>query len=95
MLDSARPLNDLAEAGMPPARTPQPRPEQKLYVKLPSRSDPMFRHLSLLLTMFPGEQQLVIWCEREKKKIGTRCLLHRALVEELQELLGAENVVLR
>ena len=45
--------------------------------------------------MFPGSQQLVIWCEREKKRIGARCLIHEGLVLELQEMLGKENVVLK
>ena len=45
--------------------------------------------------MFPGAQQMIIWCEREKKRIGARCLIHRALVQELKELLGDENVVVK
>ena len=45
--------------------------------------------------MFPGEQQMVIWCEREKKRIGARCLLHEGLLLELKEMLGEENVVVK
>ena len=45
--------------------------------------------------MFPGQQQLVIYCEREKKKLVARCLIHEALVDELKEMLGNENVVLK
>ena len=51
--------------------------------------------IELLLTMFPGNQQLVIWCEKEKKRIGARCLIHEGLLLELRELLGEENVVLK
>ena len=70
-------------------------PEKKLYVKLPSAQHPALRRIELILTMFPGRQQLVIWCEQEKKRIGSRCLIHPALVEELREMLGGENVVVK
>ena len=45
--------------------------------------------------MFPGTQQLVIYCEREKKKLTARCLIHDAIIDELKEMLGDENVVVR
>jgi hypothetical protein len=78
-----------------PAPAPRQEPEKKLYVRLKSREDPMLRRIELLLTMFPGNQQLVIWCEKEQKRIGARCLLHEGLILELRELLGEENVVLK
>ena len=49
----------------------------------------------LILTMFPGNQQMVIYCEKEKKRIGASCLIHEALVDELTERLGKENVVVK
>ena len=33
--------------------------------------------------------------DMEKKRIGTRCLIHEGLVAELQELLGEKNVVIK
>ena len=91
MVDSIRPMSDLnALSGDAP-----PPPEKKLWVKLTSRNDPRMRRLELILTMFPGEQQMIIWCEQEKKRIGARCVIHQGLILELQELLGKENVVLK
>ena len=109
MVDTIRPLSEAeaaAAAAPAPAPRPQPAPapssapaperkEQKLYVRLPSRYDPALKRIELILTMFPGDQQLVIWCEREQKRIGARCLLHEGLILELKEMLGEENVVLR
>ncbi len=97
MVDSIRPLQDLdtLAAAAPPPAASAIRPEQKLWVKLPSRSDPILKRIELILTMFPGEQQMVIWCEKEQKRIGTRCLIHEGLVLELQELLGEQNVVVK
>ena len=91
MCDAIRPITD-ATAG---AETAQEKREQKLYVRLPSRGDPRMRHLELVLEMFPGDGQMIIWCEKEKKRIGARCLFHQALLDELKETLGEENVVMK
>ena len=59
-----RPRERTARGGYAPRPEPAPaaRPEQekKLYLRLKSREDPMLGHIELLLTMFPGNQQLVI-----------------------------------
>ena len=55
----------------------------------------MLGKIKLILTMFPGTQQMVIYCEREKKRIGASCLIHEALVDELTERLGPGNVVVK
>ena len=71
------------------------RKDQKLWVKLPARDDPRLHRIELLLTMFPGEQQMVIFCEREQKRLAARCIIHRALVQELRDMLGDGNVVVK
>ena len=88
MCDSVRPITDVTAASAPKA-------EQKLYVRLPSREDARMRHIELVLKMFPGSGQMVIWCEAEKKRVGAKCLFHEALLDELKETLGEENVVLK
>ena len=86
---------------MPPERrNAPPRDEpvdknRKLWVKLPSRSDERLHRIELLLTMFPGEQQMVIYCEQEQKRLGAHCLIHSALVDELRRIFGDKNVVVK
>ena len=78
--------------------TPDPcilSPDKTLWVKLPSERDPLFEHIRLLLTMFPGLGRMIIYCEKEKKRIGTRCIVHEALLAELRELCGEKNVVIK
>ena len=91
MVDSIRPLSDLNALG---TQAPPPK-EQKLWVKLPSRYDPAMKRIELILTMFPGNQQIILWCEREQKRIGARCLIHEGLLLELREMLGEENVIVK
>lgn len=45
--------------------------------------------------MFPGQQQMIIYCEKEKKRIGASCVIHEALVAELKEMLDEKNVVVK
>ncbi|MEI3100571.1 MAG: OB-fold nucleic acid binding domain-containing protein [Oscillospiraceae bacterium] len=102
MVDSIRPIADVLHSGgqaVSEASAPQPtapsQPEKKLWVKLPSADDPRLKRIQLILTMFPGRQQMILYCAAEKKRMGCRCLIHEGLVEELKELLGGENVVVK
>ena len=91
MCDSIRPIADISSAASPETK----QEAKKLYVKLPSREDPRLRHLELVLKMFPGNDQMVIWCEREQKRIGARCQIHEVLLEELRETFGEDSVVVK
>ena len=95
MADSIRPISDLTGRQIVEQQLVNGAPEQKLWVRLPSRVDPRLKKIELMLVMFPGEQQMILYIEDEKKRIGTRCLLHRALIKELQNLCGEQNVVLK
>ena len=82
-------------------QAPRPDPAQAearprtLYVKLPSREGPAFHRIELILTMFPGTEPMVVYFADTKKRAGARCVIHPALVQELREMLGGENVVIK
>ena len=106
MVDTVRPITDLAgsaSAGMGEINAAGAGNKQgdgmfspqTIWLRIPSETDPVLEHLRLLLTMFPGEQRIVIWCEKENKRVGARCVIHPALVAETEEILGKENVVLK
>ena len=83
MVESIRPISDLDAPG---EKAPPPQ-DRKLWVKVKSAKDPVLERIRLILTMFPGTQQMILYCEAEKKRIGARCLIHEGLVLELEELL--------
>ena len=87
MVDSIRPLGDLDGKA-------QGKPE-KLWLRLPTREDPRMRKIKLALSFFPGESQAVLYFEDCKKRVGTHCMIHPALVQDLKERLGEENVVVK
>ena len=102
MVDEILPLTNetLAAERKTTAAEPKPAPQepakpQTLWVKVPTQGDPAMHRIQLILNMFPGNEPMVIYCAQEKKKLGTRCVIHPALVAELKEMLGEENVVIR
>ena len=95
VVDSIRPISELDNPGLGAAPKREMREEQTLWVKLSGTDDPMLQRIERLLLMFPGQQRMVIWCEREKKRIGASCLIHEGLLLELRELLGEKNVVVK
>ena len=84
-------------------RPPEPPPPQKtkpaaerIWVRLPNREDKRVKRIGLILEMFPGtEQQLILYFEDTKKRAAAPCLIHDALIEELKDLAGEENVVVK
>jgi DNA polymerase-3 subunit alpha len=91
MVDGIRPISDLNPVGSdapPPAK-------KKLWVKLPGRDCAAFRRIELILEMFPGDDQMIVYLEDAKRKLGHDCVLHPALIQELRELLGDENVIVK
>ena len=93
MCDRVQPLDHLRDGYEEPD---QPTLKiKKLYIRIPSLEDPRWRRIKLVLTMFPGTEQLVIRCADTGKLLSTPCVIHPALVEELREVLGAENVVVK
>ena len=91
MVDSIRPLSDLNA----PASAAPPARGKTLWVKLPDAEHPALKRIELILSMFPGTEQMIIWCEKERRRIGAKCLIHEGLVLELQEMLGESNVVVK
>ena len=76
----------------PPSRAAEAA-GKKLYVRL--RQTAQFDWLRKLFQMFPGEETAIIYFDDTKKKLKAGCVLHSALIQELQEKLGGENVVLK
>ena len=55
------------------------------------------KKLEKVLVMFPGEDKLIMvrYIGGERKQFGAKCLIHPALVDELKEMFGRENVILK
>ena len=90
MVDAIMPLRDNMEI-----QKRSEKKEKRLYLRFPDREDPRLRKVKLVLSMFPGEEQIILYFEDCKKRVGTRGQCHPALIQDLTERLGQENVVLK
>ena len=97
VVDTIRPVSDLLELGTDESteKKPELQKPERIYVKIDSESDPVMIKLPLILNMFPGDQQMVVYFADTKRRFGRSCQIHEALIQEMKELLGAENVVVQ
>ena len=89
MVDSIRPLSDLDPVGGKESE------QKKLFLRLNSTDARALRKIDLLREMFIGEDVMVQYFADRKQQRSATCLIHDALVAELKELLGEENVILK
>ncbi len=66
-----------------------------LYLRLPTEDAKLYPKVKAILNMFPGEQQAVIFFADTRIRRGTRCSIMQSMVNELKNLLGNENVVIK
>ena len=93
VVNRARPISDFQEQ----QRVPEDikRFGTTLYLRLPSMEDKCFGKVRAILNMFPGDKQVVLYFTDTKQRRGTKCILDNTMIEELENLLGRENVVLK
>jgi DNA polymerase-3 subunit alpha len=101
MCDSAEPLDGAAVQEPQPSQAP-PKPVSEkllagsvLYLKFPTKDCPEMDHVKLVFQMFPGTTPVKMVMADTRKVLGTCCLLHKALLQELRETLGEDNVLIK
>ncbi len=92
MLNQAWPLETYKPTQ---ATAPKDPAEQKLYLQLPSEDSPEDRRVRPVLKMFPGKTPVILFYKDTRVRRQTHCLLRQELLEELREILGSENVVIK
>ncbi len=103
MVDTIRPLTDLTFPADTPAapapvggkQTQTNQTPRKLWLRFPDRNDPRLEKIKLVLSFFPGKEQAVLYFEDCGRRVGTWCQIHPALVDDLKERLGENNVVVK
>ncbi len=94
MVDTIRPLT--GEESAPKLPGEKERKVKKLYIRVPSADDPRWRKIPLLLEMFPGRELFKAkFLDSQLWTAAMPCQVHDALVAELREMLGEENVVVK
>lgn len=92
VINRARPMSDFAQENKIPERIIQ---NGTLYLKLPGEFEPLFGKIKAILNMFPGDNAVVVYFADTKQRRGSRCALDARMIEELKQVLGSENVVVK
>ena len=96
VINRARPMSDFANQPDAPAPVEQPKVlAGTLYLRLPTEEGALFQKIRAILNMFPGESQAVVYFADTKQRRGTHCSLDSRMLNELRNVLGEENVVIK
>ncbi len=66
-----------------------------LYLRLPTQEGALFGKIRAILGMFPGSNQVVVYFADTKKRMGSTCALDERMLNELSQVLGRDNVVVK
>ena len=97
VINRARPITDFSERPEP-ERQPQrqvPKNFGTLYLQLPSEDDERYRKVKAIVNMFPGEGTVKVFFADTRKMRGAKAAFDSRMLEELDNLLGEKNVVLK
>jgi hypothetical protein len=97
VINRARPISDFAqESKIESSEQPAAVAAETLYLRLPTESGHLFKKIRAILNMFPGEWPVVLFFADNRTRRGTRAAIDDSrMLEELINLLGEENVVLK
>ena len=94
VINRARPISDFANE-----TAPEPAQKQNaastLYLQLTGEADPRYRKVKAILGMFPGSGKVVLFFADNRTRRGTQADFDPRMLEELKNLLGSANVVLK
>ncbi len=94
MCDAIYPLQ--MTEGIPAAeKKTEPAAGATIYLRVPSTDCREMRQIKRVMSMFEGETPVKIRVADSGKLLGAHCLNHPALLQELREWLGDENVVVK
>ncbi len=94
VINRVRPMSDFSLAAVI-EEYPTQQLNGTLYLRLPEEESPLFAKVRAIVNMFPGNDPVVVYFADTKKRRGARCTLDRRMLEELQNILGNDNVVVK
>ena len=90
--------NDALYVERSPLEKPTPAPRQtgsKLYLQLTGEDDPNYSKIKAILNMFPGNGQVILFFADTRTRRGTMAAFDERMLQELRNVLGEKNVVLK
>ena len=101
IVNRVRPMSDFTDPYVKPflneliPQKPEPEESSTLYLRLSAEGCGEYRKVRAIVNMFPGNSLVVIFFADTRKRMAGRCLLRNSMIEELKNVLGEANVVLK
>ena len=95
VVNRARPMSDFTDRVVVPEPEESRKTTGTLYLRLPNEEDPVYRKVKAIINMFPGESKAVVYFADTKLRRGAVCDLDSRMLNELRNLLGESNVVVK
>ncbi len=96
VINRARPITDFSEAPQPVAHQTQPIASNgTLWLRLTGEADPRYRKVRAIVNMFPGDGMVKVFFEDTRKLRGANASFDPRMLQELKNVLGNDNVVLK
>ncbi len=101
IVNRVRPMSDFTDPYVKPflneliPQKPEPEESSTLYLRLSAEECGEYRKVRAIVNMFPGNSLVVIFFADTRKRLAGRCLLRNSMIEELKNVLGEANVVLK
>ena len=95
VINRARPMSDFTDRVIVPEPEEPMKSTGTLYLRLPNEADPAYRKVKAIINMFPGESKAVVYFADTKLRRGAVCDLDSRMLNELRNLLGESNVVVK
>ncbi|MFI3250172.1 MAG: DNA polymerase III subunit alpha [Eubacteriales bacterium] len=88
-------LSDHVERLVATEDTPSEFAGKKLYLRFESDNKPIVSKCKAILSMFVGNDDVVLYFEDTKLRLGGHCEITTVLFDQLTEVLGTANVVIK
>ena len=66
-----------------------------MYLQLTGESDPRYQKVKAVVNMFPGNGKVVVFFADTRQRRGAQAAFDQRMLDELKNILGESNVVLK
>ena len=94
VINRARPISDYADRVVA-EEAPAPVQGTTLYLQLTGEDDPRYQKVRAIVNMFPGSKKVVVFFADTRTRRGAQAEFAPEMLQELKNILGDANVVLK
>jgi len=95
VVDQVQPINDTILINRNSSSAEVKPDERKIWIRLADENGEDLQKIQTVIKSYPGNQQLIVYFEKTKKKVGAKCGISDKLETQLKAMFGENNVVVK